>query len=172
MNLTLWNSFEEAAVHFSIGIVTIFVNSYAIFLCYAVYDYQDEKPDDEKSPIDVLIKDSKNAEFWVLYTTFLVQFISLFTPQIPFPIVYPVSHMILFLTNFYQVSWLVSLHINYVYVFQHEQFLKVNISSMRWKSLAWKFLLTFLSLFLSAAVPFERIPPHFQMLKKDHQYDR
>ena len=172
LNSTLWNFYEEAAVHFMIGIVAIFVNFYAIFLCYAVYDYQDEKPDDEKSPIDVLIKDSKNAEFWVLYATFLVQFTSLFTPPIHFQIVYLISHVILFLTNFYQVSWLVSLHINYVYVFQHEQFLKVNISSMRWKSLAWKFILTLLSLSLSTVIPFEKIPPHFQMLHKDHQYDR
>lgn len=172
MNSTIWNSYEEAVLHFSIGIVTIFINSYAIFLCYAVYDYQGEKPNDEKSPIDILIKDSKSAEFWVLYTTCFVQFISLFTPPITFPIVYLISHIILFLTNFYLVSFFVLLYINYVYVFQHEQFLKINVSSMRWKSLAWKFLLTFLSLFLSAAVPFERIPPHFQMLQKDHQYDR
>ena len=101
MNSTLWNSYEEAAVHFIIGIVAIFVNSYAIFLCYAVYDYQDEKPDDERSPIDVLVKDSKNAECLVLYTTFLVHFISLLTPPIHFPIVYLVSHVILLLTNFY-----------------------------------------------------------------------
>ena len=69
MNSTLWNTTEEAGVHFILGAVTIFVHSYAIFLCYAVYDYQDEKPNDEKSPIDVLMKDLKNSEFCLLYIT-------------------------------------------------------------------------------------------------------
>ena len=172
MNSTLWNTTEEAAVHFILGAVTIFVHAYAIFLCYAVYDYQDEKPKDEKSPIDVLIKDLKNSEFWFLFTTFLVQFISLFTPPITSTIVYLISHICVFLIHFYLISWLVLLYIQYVYVFQHDQFANVNVSSMRWKSLVWKFLLTILSMSLSIAVPFEKTPLLFQMLSKGNHYDR
>ena len=75
MNSTLWNTTEEAAMHFILGAVTIFVHAYAIFLCYAVYDYQDEKPNDEKSPIDVLMKDLKNLKFWVIDFVLLCGFL-------------------------------------------------------------------------------------------------
>ena len=57
MNSSLWNTTEEASANLVLGIVTIFVHAYAIFLCCAIYDYQNEKPKDEKSPIDVIIKD-------------------------------------------------------------------------------------------------------------------
>ena len=45
-----------------LGGTTVLVCTYAIFLCYAIFDYQDEKPYDEKSPIDVLLKVIK---FWL-----------------------------------------------------------------------------------------------------------
>ena len=57
MNSTIWSSTEEAVMSFILAPITIFVFAYAIFLCYAIYDYQDEKPKDEKSPTDILIKD-------------------------------------------------------------------------------------------------------------------
>ena len=63
MNSTLWNSTEEVVAHLILGAVTILVYAYAIFLCYAIWDYQDEKPKDEKRPTDVLIKDLKHSEF-------------------------------------------------------------------------------------------------------------
>ena len=63
MNSTIWSSTEEAVVSFILAPITIFVFAYAIFLCYAIYDYQDEKPKDENSPTDVIIKDLKNVEF-------------------------------------------------------------------------------------------------------------
>ena len=52
MNETIWSTNSEAFVHFFLGGITIFLYSYAIFLCYAIYDYQDEKPDDEKCLFD------------------------------------------------------------------------------------------------------------------------
>ena len=174
MNSTIWSSTEEAIVSFILAPITILIFAYAIFLCYAIYDYQDEKPKDEKSPTDVLIKDIKHVEFWFLYFFGLIWFISLFTPPIISILVYFISYIFIFLMNFYSVSWLVFLYIQYVYVFQHEQFLNVNVSSMRWKSLVWKFLLTFLDLSLSIAFPIQQIPmPCYQMLlSKGKQCDR
>ena len=172
MNSTIWSSTEEAVVSFILAPITIFVFAYAIFLCYAIYDYQDEKPNDEKSPTDVLIKDIANAEFWFLYIFGFIQFISLFTPPITSIFAYFMVYIIIFLMNFYSVSWLVFLYIQYVYVFQHDQFLNVNVSSMWWKSLGWKFLLTFLSLSLNIAFPLDAIPVPFQMLSKGIHYDR
>jgi hypothetical protein len=172
MNSTIWSSTEEAVVSFILAPITIFVFAYAIFLCNAIYDYQDEKPKDEKSPTDILIKDIKNVEFWFFYVFGLIRFISLFTPPTTSIIVYLISYFFIFINNFYFVSWLVFLYIQYVYVFQHEQFSNVNLSSMWWKSLGWKFLLTFPSLSLNIVFPLENIPLPFQMLSKGCHYDR
>ena len=174
MNSTLWNSQEEVVLSFVLAPATISIYGYAIFLNYALYDYQDEKPKEEKSPIDVLIKDIKNVEFWGLYLTFLITFISLFTPPINSDLIYIVSHVMIFLVNFYSVSWLVTLYIQYVYTFQHEKFLSTNIVSLRWKSLAWKLILTILSLLLNIAFPAPKfmIPLYFKMLSKGDHYER
>ena len=62
MNLTVWNGTEEMVGSFILAALTLFVHGYAIFLSYAIYDYQDEKPEHEKSPTDVLIKgDAKKS---------------------------------------------------------------------------------------------------------------
>ena len=52
MNETLWTTPEEAIVHFLLGGTTIFVYVYAMFLSSAIHDYQDEKPAEEKCPLD------------------------------------------------------------------------------------------------------------------------
>ena len=57
-NNTLWMSNSEALGHFFLGGITIFVYTYAIFLCSAIYDYQNEKPNDEKCPLDHQLKGS------------------------------------------------------------------------------------------------------------------
>ena len=58
MNETCFkNSTEEVVGCLILGGTTISLCAYAIYLCYAIYDYQDEKPAEEKSPIDVLVKD-------------------------------------------------------------------------------------------------------------------
>ena len=172
MNSTVWNSQEEVVWSFVLAPVTILVFGYAIYLCYAIYDYQDEKPNEEKSPTDVLIKDLKHVEFWFNYLSFLVMFISLFTPPISSTSVYFVSYIFLFLLNFYSVSWLVTLYIQYVYVFQHEQFLNVNESSMRRKSFYWKIFLTIISFLLNIVVPSIESPLPYHMLSKGMPYHR
>ena len=40
MNSTLWNTYEEALGHFILGGASLFVHAYAIFICYAISDYQ------------------------------------------------------------------------------------------------------------------------------------
>ena len=159
---------------FVLATVTIFVHAYAIFLCYAIYDYQDEKPANEKSPTDILNKDLKNTEFWCLYGSFLIQFISLFTPPITSTFVYLVSHTIIFSMNFYSVSWLVSNYIQYIHIFHYDIIMDVNISVLRWKSFGLKLFLTFLSLLLNIAVPFPETmtPLFFKMLSKGIHYER
>ena len=78
MNETIWNTTSEVYIHFLLGGITVFVYSYAIFLCYAIYDYQDEKPNDEKCPLDHLIKDWMNSQFCYLFFVGLVQFTILY----------------------------------------------------------------------------------------------
>ena len=46
----------EEVIGLTLAGVTVCVNAYAIFLCFAIYDYQDEKPSADKSPIDVFVK--------------------------------------------------------------------------------------------------------------------
>ena len=172
MNSMVWNSQEEVVWSFILAPVTVLIHGYAIYLCYAIYDYQDEKPNEEKSPIDILIKDLKHVEFWFLYLSLLTKFISLFTPPINSTLVYCVSHVILFLLSFYSVSWLVTLYIQYVYIFQHDQFVNVNKSSMRQKSFCWKIFLTIISLLLDIALPSGATPVTYQMLSKGMPYHR
>ena len=50
MNETFLNSLEEVVGHLFGGGTIFSVCAYAIFLNFAVYDYQDEKPVNEKSP--------------------------------------------------------------------------------------------------------------------------
>ena len=81
-----------------------------------------------------------------------------------------------FLTKWFMdgpsVSWLVTLYIQYVYVFQHDQFGNVNESSMRWKSLCWKIFLTILSCLLNIFAPLEATPLVYQLLSKGGPYNR
>ena len=122
MNSTIWSSTEEAVVSFILAPITIFVFAYANFLCNAIYDYQDEKPKDEKSPTDILIKDIKNVEFWFLYDCGLILFISLFTPPITYILVYFTSYILIFLMNFYSVSRLVFFIFNMCMCFNMSNF--------------------------------------------------
>ena len=62
MNETLWTTPEETVAHFLMGGITIFVYMYAIFLCSAIHDYQDEKPEEEKCILDHQIQGSNIDE--------------------------------------------------------------------------------------------------------------
>ena len=141
-------------------------------MCYAVYDYQDEKPAEEKSPIDVLVKDLLHSEFWLLYNICLIVLISLFTPPIPSNMAYLVSHVSVFLVNFHHISLLILLYVQHLYVFYSDEFANVDVSVMRRESLIWKFILTFFSIFLGYLVSTPEVPVAYQILTKGANYDR
>ena len=57
MNITNWNNTEEVVVYTIFGALSFSMHLYGLFLTSAIFDFQDEKPNEEKSPFDVLIKD-------------------------------------------------------------------------------------------------------------------
>ena len=172
MNVTFLNSTEEVLGRLILGGTTFWVCAYAIFLCNAIYDYQEEKPNEEKSPVDLLVKDLMHSEFWFLYQVCLIEIISLFTPSIQSHLTYLVSHISVFLLNFQQISLLILLYIQHVYVFHPDECAKVDVSIMRQMSIIWKFTLTVFSISLSCLVPSPEVPLAYQMLTKGADYDR
>ena len=172
MNVTFLNSTEEVVGRLILGGTTFGVCAYAIFLCNAIYDYQEEKPNEEKSPVDLLVKDLKHSEFWFLYQVCLIEIISLFTPPITSDVTYLVSHISVFLLNFQQISLLILLNIQHAYIFHPDECAKVDVSIMRQMSIIWKFTLTVLSISLSCLVPSPEVPLAYQMLTKGVNYDR
>ena len=172
MNVTFVNSAEDVVGCLFLCGTTIFVSAYAIFLCYAIYDYQHEKPTEEKGPIDLLMKDLLHIEFWMVYHISLIDIISLFTPPITSSVVYLISYINVFLINFHQISLLILLYIQHLYVFYPEECSNVDASIMRQKTIIWKFILTLFSLFLSFLVPSADIPWAYQILAKGANYDR
>ena len=174
MNETLWNSTEEAIGHFLLGAISLGIYGYAIFLSYAIYDYQNEKPALEKSPIDILVKDFMISLFWYLYSLGLVQFISIFTPKSA-PLFgnfgYLVSHLQVFISNFFCISGLILLYMQHIYVFQAVDFNVSNVASMRRKCFLWKFFLTIVAILLSSMFP-DREPIMVLLIFKEEIYDR
>ena len=172
MNATFLNSTEEVIGRLCLGGTTFSICAYSIFLCYALYDYQEEKPNEEKSPIDHLIKDLMHCQFWLLFCICLSQIISLFTPPFTSNVSYLITYVFVFLLNFHQISLLVLIYMQHVYVFYPDEFVNVDVSIMRLKSMIWKFILTFFSLFLSCLFPSSEVPPIFQMITKGRNYER
>ena len=172
MNETLWNSTEEAVGQLALAAVTFFIHAYAIFLCFAIYDYQDEKPKKEGGPMDEQIKDLMQSSFWFLYYRFLVQFISIFTPPLNSDIAYLFSHIGYVMINFQLVSFFVLLYTQYLYFFYPDNVEHIKVSTMRWLSFLCKILLTIFCISLSMAFPTGDVPMMFQLLTKGKQYDR
>ena len=172
MNATFFNSTEELVGHLCLGGIIVLVCSYSMFLCSALYDYQEEKPSEEKSPIDHLIKDLMHSQFWLLFCICLCQIISLFTPPFTSNVSYLITYIFVFLLNFHQISLLVLIYMQHVYVFYPDEFVNVDVSIMRLKSIIWKFILTFFSLFLSCLFPSSEVPTIFQMITKGRNYER
>ena len=58
MNGTLWHATNPVEIfsYFFIGFGSLFLHGYTLFICYAVSDYQNEKPSNEKNGYDILIK--------------------------------------------------------------------------------------------------------------------
>ena len=172
MNETFLNSTEEVVGCLFLGGIIFSVYAYAIFLCYAIYDYQNEKPSEEKSPIDLLVKDLMHSQFWLLLNICFIEIISLFTPPITYNGTYLVSYISVFLLDFQQISVLILLYIQHIYVFHPDECAKVDVSIMRQMSIIWKFTLTVLSISLSCLVPSPEVPLAYQMLTKGVNYDR
>ena len=172
MNVTFLNSTEEVVVRLLLGGTTFSICAYAIFLCYAIYDYQEEKPNAEKSSLDFLVKDLMNSLFWLLYHMCLVEIIASFSTPITSNVAYLISHISVFLLNFHQMSLLILLYIQHIYVFYNDEFANVEVSIMRQKSIVWKFILTLFCLFLNYLFPSAEAPVTYQLLTKGVNYDR
>ena len=172
MNVTFLNSTKDVFGCLFFCGTTVFVSAYAMFLCYAIYDYQHEKPACEKSPIDMLMKDFLHIEFWTVYHISLIDIISLFTPPITSNVVYLISYIHVFFINFHQISLLILFYIQHLYVFYPDECLNVDVSVMRQKSIVWKFILTLCSIFLSFLVPSSHVPQAYQMMAKGADYER
>ena len=172
MNSTLYGSPEEALGHFFLGGVIFLTYFYAIYLTCAMHDYTNEKPTEEKGPIDTEFKDMTTTTNCLLYLIGFIQFISVFIPPVTFEIVYLITHLSLFLANFYLVSWLVYFYILNLYVFYPDTVKDIPLSTIRLKSFLWKILLTIIYMVISAIFPLEDQPLVFQFLTKGKQYDR
>ena len=129
---------------------------------------QDEKPHDEKSPLDILTKDMMLVQFCLLYNQSLVQFISLFTPPITSWIAYFATHFCIFYTMLHTISVLVSLCFLYRHIFYPEK----DETTMRLKSWIWKIGLTAFSILLNYFVPLEDVPLIFEIFSKGNSYER
>ena len=172
MNSTLWNSTEEALGHFFLGGLIFMTFFYAIYLSYAIYDYQNEKPIDEIFPIDIQFKDMNSTAICLLYVLGFIQFISVFLPPVMSEIVYLISYISTLLPVFYMASWLVYLYIQNLYVFYPDTIENIPISTIRLKSFLWKILLTIIFMVINIMCPLEDQPIAFQFLTKGKQYDR
>ena len=65
----------------------------------------------------------------------------------------------------------VLLYVQHVYIFQPDDFIGIDVVTMRRKSLIWKFFLTFLMISLSCLFPI-RDPILFVLLSNEEQYQR
>ena len=86
---------------------------------------------------------------------------------------YFVTYFAGFLQNFTVISLLVTLYVNYLFIFQPEVVENLTMESLRWRSMAWKIFLTIIAIFLNliAPSPFSD-PVMFQFLTNGQKYDR
>ena len=173
MNITNWNDTEDVVVHIFLVAISFPIHLYVLFLTSAIFDFQDEKPKDQKSPFDVLIKDLIRTLFWVAYILGHIQFISFFTPPLNNEIVYWLSYFMIFSNHFTLASILVTVYIQNVFIFQPDDIEGIEVTTLQHKSVVSKLLLTFVSMVLSILMPIETEPLVFQWFDKDRtSYDR
>ena len=173
MNITNWNDTEEVVAYIFLGVISFPIHLYVLFLTSAIFDFQDEKPKDQKTPFDVLIKDLVRTLFWVAYILGLIQVISFFTPPLNNDIVYWFSYLMIFINHFTLASILVTVYIQNVFTFQPDDIEGIEVTTLRHKCMVSKLILTFVSMVLSILVPIEKDPIVFQWLDKDRTtYDR
>ena len=179
MNETIWITLNkvisvlEVIGQLSLGGIIILVYAYGMFLCCAVYDYQDEKPEEEKCLVDYQIKDWMNSQFYFLYYIGFVQFIALFSSPITFyNFVYPLCYLGVFLFHFQCATVFFYLYIQYVYTFQPDDIKDINICIYRRKCLLWKLFITCITVLISIWLPLEDQPILFQLLTNGVEYNR
>ena len=173
MNITNWNDTEEVVVHIFLVAISFPIHLYVLFLTSAIFDFQDEKPNEEKSPFDVLIKDLMRTLFWVAYFIGHIQFISFFTPPLNNGFVYLLSYFGVFIVHFTMATVLVTVYIQNVFTFQPDDIEGIDVTTFRHKIMVSKLILTFVAMVLSILVPIETKPLVFQWLDKDRtSYDR
>ena len=173
MNITNWNNTEEVVVYTIFGVLSFSMHLYGLFLTSAIFDFQDEKPNEEKSPFDILIKDLMRTLFWVACFIGHIQFVSFFTPPLNNGFVYLLSYCGVFIIHFTMATILVTVYIQNVFTFQPDDIEGIDVTTLRHKSMVSKLILTFVSMFLSILMPIETEPLIFQLLDKDRtSYNR
>ena len=166
MNITIWDSTEEALVYSILGVICFLLHLYILFLSSAIYDFQDEKPEEEKSHFDIIIKDFMSNSFWAAYIFGHIQFISLFTPSLNNALVYCFSYLGVLVVHFMVASILVMVYIHNVFVFQPDDIEGINFTTFRSKTRVSKFIVTLCLVFLSIVMPVQNEPLIFQWLDK------
>ena len=101
------------------------------------------------------MKDVINSQYYFLYYSGLVHFISIFAPPIPFYFAYWITYPGIFLLYFNVVSLFVCAYVHYMYVFYHEDFKFVQVSFLRLTTLLWKFSLTIFAFFVDIFYPLQ-----------------
>ena len=158
MNITIWSGTEEIFINSILGASCFLIHLYALFLTSAIYDFQDEKPEEEKSHFDVLIKDLMRTVFWIVYMIGSIQFISIFTPTMNNEIVYFLTYLRTVIFHFNVASILVTVYIHNVFIFQPDDVEGIMVTTLRRKSMVSKFLLTFVLVFLALPCQFRLSP--------------
>ena len=176
MNETLlWNTTEEAFGYLFLGGISISLHIYALFLCSAIFDYQDEKPFQDKSSFDVLVKDLLRSNYWFLFSIGFFQVISLVTPPLKASVwVYMVTYFGIFSRHYFFCSHFVTLYVKYVFIFQPDIVEGLSSYKLWRKTIAWKIFLTFCGVCMSMCIPLEEKPLLFKVLTKriGEEYDR
>ena len=134
---------------------------------WSALDYEDEKPKEEKCLLDHQLKDFCYSQFYFLYYSGLVHFISIFAPPITFDVAFWMTHFGIFLMYFNVVSIFVCLHIQYKFVFHHEDLKHFKISILRKTSIMWKFFLTLLVFSIDVAWPIQELVTMQLLIKQD-----
>ena len=70
------------------------------------------------------------------------------------------------------VSIFVCLHIQYIFVFHHEDLKQVRISVLRKTSIMWKFFLTLLVFSVDVACPIQELVTMQILMKQDYDSER
>ena len=165
--------FQIQSCH-NLGGFVFFIYAYAIFLANALHDYQDEKPNHEKGPIDTQSKDLMKTTLMFLYFLGFIQFISIFCPPLNSDIVYPISYFFVILVDFVAASYIVFLYIQLQYIFYLDSIKDISVSSIRIRTLGWKVLITTVSVSLDISFPYDE--PFdvitFHLLTNGRQYER